>query len=182
MDAVNHCFQKFEEFLKKIMSNSTHVAMQTLIRKLKKNLLAMDYFELFEKATKLRKYKYNLQKNLLEDLHKELVNRLNKELDNKLQMLLNQPSQLKSLLNETKLINRHLKAVSIVLEESVQCLKTELAQKNLQQLLNNWKGLEQKFDEKLKMLAQNQNLQLSNDEGVRVIIVYIVHLKLLKTG
>ena len=173
MDAVNHYFQKFEEFLKKIMSNSTHVAMQTRIRKLKKNLLAMDYFELFEKATKLRSYKYNLQEYLLEDLHKELVNRLNKELDNNLQMLLNQPSQLKSFLNETKLINRHLKAaVSIVLEESVQYLKTELAQTNLQQLLNNWKGLEQKFDEKLKMLAQNQKLQLSNDEEVRVRMVY----------
>ena len=174
MDAVNRYFQKFEELLKKIMLNKTHVAMQTLIRKLKKNLLAMDYFELFEKATKLRKYKYNLQEKLLEDLHKQLVNRLNKELDNNLQMLLNKPSQLKSLLNlnETKQIKHHLKAMPIVLKESVQYIKAELAKKNLQQLLHSWKGLEQKFDEKLKMLAQNQNLQLSNNEKVRVMMVH----------
>ena len=120
MDAVNHCLQKFEELLNKIMSNSTHVTMQKLIRKLKNNLLAMDYFELFEKATKLRSYKYNLQEYLLEDLHKELVNRLNKELGNNLQMLLNKPSQLKSLLNlnETKRISHNLKAMPIVLKES----------------------------------------------------------------
>ena len=118
------------------------VKRETLVKKLKDKSKGMNYFQMFEKLTKRKKDKYDLQKELLEEKHGTLLQELKKAINDNLCMFTDSGRLYNMNLGVS---HNHLVDVSQIVNSSISHLQNELAKKDLKGFLDSLSELDVKF-------------------------------------